>query len=149
MKGCKVGVRSEEHTSELQSPDQLVCRLLLEKKKRNMSCHLSPINKRNSVPEQRNGNLLICFTFSSSHRLLSIFQELFFFFNDTATIEIYTLSLHDALPILNQSPGVRDMFLPQLLSMADPSSSSQRRSEEHTSELQSPDHLVCRLLLEK
>src|SRR5256885_316475 len=58
-------VRSEEHTSELQSPCNLVCRLLLEKKKNNT-------------------------------RTLLFF---FFFFNDTATTEIYTLSLHDALPI--------------------------------------------------
>src|SRR5258708_31450140 len=76
-----------------------------------------------------------------------------FFFNDTATTEIYTLSLHDALPIspgrLRQpgmpapSPG-RAGRLPaaRLRAAAD-------RSEEHTSELQSPDHLVCRLLLEK
>src|SRR5574341_1153945 len=55
--------RSEEHTSELESPTNLVCRLLLEKKKK----------KKNVV--------------------------VFFFFNDTATTEIYTLSLHDALPI--------------------------------------------------
>src|SRR5947208_3480609 len=56
--------RSEEHTSELQSPDHLVCRLLLEKKK--------------------------------------ISSPLFYFFNDTATTDIYTLSLHDALPILRE-----------------------------------------------
>src|SRR2546421_11532168 len=77
----------------------------------------------------------------------------FFFFNDTATTEIYTLSLHDALPIsraggagrrrrlrggqLGRSPG---------LAGAD---GRDRRSEEHTSELQSRSDLVCRLLLEK
>src|SRR5258708_29425863 len=101
----------------------------------------------------------------------------FFFFNDTATTEIYTLSLHDALPI-SSSP------IPNPASTTHPpactSTSSRRtdgssstwpapawrppswsspcrrsscriamRSEEHTSELQSPDHLVCRLLLEK
>src|SRR2546422_3451243 len=72
----------------------------------------------------------------------------FFFFNDTATTEIYTLSLHDALPIsrlphsnsdrgeARKSNGVVDM-------------SAGGRSEEHTSELQSRLHLVCRLLLEK
>src|SRR5215216_8108766 len=66
----------------------------------------------------------------------------FFFFNDTATTEIYTLSLHDALPI-----SLADAPFP-----ADHDPGGQRpheRSEEHTSELQSPDHLVCRLLLEK
>src|SRR6476660_10506946 len=66
----------------------------------------------------------------------------FFFFNDTATTEIYTLSLHDALPIFLQEEhcNIQGRICPpeHLL-----------RSEEHTSELQSPDHLVCRLLLEK
>src|SRR5216684_9128948 len=69
--------------------------------------------------------------------------RLFFFFNDTATTEIYTLSLHDALPI---SPGPSSPWsgfaVPALYGMP-------RRSEEHTSELQSRLHLVCRLLLEK
>src|SRR6266446_3569673 len=65
---CGPTARSEEHTSELQSPCNLVCRLLLEKKKK------------------------IYFS--------SLYFFFFFFFNDTATTEIYTLSLHDALPIL-------------------------------------------------
>src|SRR5215216_7937798 len=68
---------------------------------------------------------------------------LFFFFNDTATTEIYTLSLHDALPI---SPS-RPTSTPTRGSWPPPASWT--RSEEHTSELQSPDQLVCRLLLEK
>src|SRR5258708_31906527 len=73
----------------------------------------------------------------------------FFFFNDTATTEIYTLSLHDALPISNFSLGpVMEPARNMNLSMAR-SARWPRRSEEHTSELQSPDHLVCRLLLEK
>src|SRR3970282_2972171 len=68
----------------------------------------------------------------------------FFFFNDTATTEIYTLSLHDALPI----------FLPKCLDRfaGDDATADRRlnrRSEEHTSELQSHHDLVCRLLLEK
>src|SRR5208283_6161732 len=67
----------------------------------------------------------------------------FFFFNDTATTEIYTLSLHDALPISGQlhPPGPRRPA--RLRRCAGP------RSEEHTSELQSHHDLVCRLLLEK
>src|SRR5580658_11297598 len=66
----------------------------------------------------------------------------FFFFNDTATTEIYTLSLHDALPIF---PG-RDYGW----AWAAPGFGRDcARSEEHTSELQSPCNLVCRLLLEK
>src|SRR6266480_7567990 len=69
----------------------------------------------------------------------------FFFFNDTATTEIYTLSLHDALPIWPPATACP--------ARSPPTSRSWRmgwsRSEEHTSELQSPVHLVCRLLLEK
>src|SRR2546422_10143809 len=83
----------------------------------------------------------------------------FFFFNDTATTEIYTLSLHDALPIyrgldvhdegqtdpraLRPAP---DQLTPSCGRLSPQASS---RSEEHTSELQSRLHLVCRLLLEK
>src|SRR2546430_10536299 len=73
----------------------------------------------------------------------------FFFFNDTATTEIYTLSLHDALPI-SSLPGRIKNTTPSA-----PASSYWRtrsgcgRSEEHTSELQSQSNLVCRLLLEK
>src|SRR5258708_23857432 len=81
---------------------------------------------------------------------------IFFFFNDTATTEIYTLSLHDALPICQfahlrgilaaERPVCQRLQLPQ----AGPAQTGlDTRSEEHTSELQSPDHLVCRLLLEK
>src|SRR2546422_4244662 len=86
-----------------------------------------------------------------------VLSLLFFFFNDTATTEIYTLSLHDALPILMpsatfESPSVREREgaarsnaprrYPALVT-------AKMRSEEHTSELQSRLHLVCRLLLEK
>src|SRR5262245_65147395 len=83
------------------------------------------------------------------HALIVLFSFLylyFFFFNDTATTEIYTLSLHDALPIYRH---------PRRLARRDAASRrvrpalSRGRSEEHTSELQSLRHLVCRLLLEK
>src|SRR5260370_709957 len=74
-KSVQPGTRSEEHTSELQSHLNLVCRLLLEKKKTNTS--------------------------------LPHYFSLFFFFNDTATTEIYTLSLHDALPICTVADGDR------------------------------------------
>src|SRR6266581_9408509 len=66
----------------------------------------------------------------------------FFFFNDTATTEIYTLSLHDALPIRLPPIGGRRCSGRRRKTFG-------WRSEEHTSELQSPVHLVCRLLLEK
>src|SRR2546429_2808890 len=75
----------------------------------------------------------------------------FFFFNDTATTEIYTLSLHDALPI---SEFETCEWEPPTQRSARPKEAEERfpsevRSEEHTSELQSRLHLVCRLLLEK
>src|SRR5262249_61661237 len=69
----------------------------------------------------------------------------FFFFNDTATPEIYTLSLHDALPISNS----RSPAGPMLKCDRSGVGINEYRSEEHTSELQSLTNLVCRLLLEK
>src|SRR3712207_7459183 len=92
---------------------------------------------------------------------LSLYR--FFFFNDTATTEIYTLSLHDALPILK--PGTKDNKVNIVLAcpldfMGNKdlkneyknfiwNEGKEIRSEEHTSELQSRQYLVCRLLLEK
>src|SRR5256885_15373107 len=82
------------------------------------------------------GNLLIIF---------------FFFFNDTATTEIYTLSLHDALPIYPVSNEEDSAVTKQLSTINSTPNCAWKlgRSEEHTSELQSPCNLVCRLLLEK
>src|SRR5260370_14696069 len=80
---------------------------------------------------------------------------LFFFFNDTATTEIYTLSLHDALPISQRSECVRALSFHPLTAPLQLEASfgivvvKSIRSEEHTSELQSHLNLVCRLLLEK
>src|SRR5215216_8137505 len=74
---------------------------------------------------------------------------LFFFFNDTATTEIYTLSLHDALPISPAAGSSTPRPPRRCAPSSRPPGSRSARSEEHTSELQSPDHLVCRLLLEK
>src|SRR5438093_8547677 len=71
-----------------------------------------------------------------------------FFFNDTATTEIYTLSLHDALPISPSTLMGRCCRIPSFAS-ASSRSLTPVRSEEHTSELQSLTNLVCRLLLEK
>src|SRR2546430_13125185 len=90
-------------------------------------------------------------------------RSFFFFFNDTATTEIYTLSLHDALPISTPRCGP-EYFFRRRRNPAHPairrfrrcraqsrrlSCTCSRRSEEHTSELQSQSNLVCRLLLEK
>src|SRR5438552_18604394 len=79
---------------------------------------------------------------------------LLFFFEITASTEIYTLSLHDALPIFRccrkDARSLRGIFPEEAPPEAPENFSRPRgRSEEHTSELQSPDHLVCRLLLEK
>src|SRR5438309_5764541 len=85
---------------------------------------------------------------------------LFFFFNDPATTEIYTLSLHDALPIPVAVAEHRAVAVPERVGQVvavvhddpDPAAAPVERvarSEEHTSELQSQFHLVCRLLLEK
>src|SRR5258708_16589310 len=93
--------------------------------------------------------------------VLSVLFYCLFFFNDTATTEIYTLSLHDALPISPGWPGSSSALhacgAPHARGRRRTAGSTTRRrrttsgmrSEEHTSELQSPDHLVCRLLLEK
>src|SRR6266567_9448814 len=74
----------------------------------------------------------------------------FFFFNDTATTEIYTLSLHDALPIADMLQ-LHSGYTPDQVKGALLASGRKvgDRSEEHTSELQSQSNLVCRLLLEK
>src|SRR6266511_6100471 len=71
------------------------------------------------------------------------FVFLFFFFNDTATTEIYTLSLHDALPISKCRSRAGSSW------RSVPAARRRTRSEEHTSELQSRENLVCRLLLDK
>src|SRR2546422_6098773 len=83
----------------------------------------------------------------------------FFFFNDTATTEIYTLSLHDALPIFTRARTTARSRRPARprsrpgatrgRARATVARAGRSRSEEHTSELQSRLHLVCRLLLEK
>src|SRR2546430_9603923 len=84
------------------------------------------------------------------------FGAAFFFFNDTATTEIYTLSLHDALPIWKSQDNFRRIVanapsaVEHLSSVEWPwKRTLSFRSEEHTSELQSQSNLVCRLLLEK
>src|SRR5260370_1016672 len=96
--GAKITPRSEEHTSELQSHLNLVCRLLLEKKKK----------KRNSHT-RTNASLIIPSLYFSPHLPRS---SCFFFFNDTATTEIYTLSLHDALPIYSRSAHADQRHIP-------------------------------------
>src|SRR3989339_639095 len=136
-------LRSEEHTSELQSLTNIVCRLLLEKKN-------PTIKKLFCVP------CILLFLIPFCSLIFRLFlSECFetiphlllqYFFNDTATTEIYTLSLHDALPIC---PGHDHDGRGCLRRAADGARLHPERSEEHTSELQSLAYLVCRLLLAK
>src|SRR5690242_9750559 len=109
--------RSEEHTSELQSHVNLVCRLLLEKKNLMLTWVLVKqpqlVGKDNQtisfdqVGNQRPKRIVVAkTTLIGHHRVVfvddghhTVIQKCAFFFNDTATTEIYTLSLHDALPI--------------------------------------------------
>src|SRR6266536_3606748 len=88
---CRPKARSEEHTSELQSRVDLVCRLLLEKKKK------PPSSTFESIFPCVSRVVCLGLVLLTSHR--TVYLIFFFFFNDTATTEIYTLSLHDALPI--------------------------------------------------
>src|SRR5215813_4877069 len=127
-----VSCRSEEHTSELQSRPHLVCRLLLEKKKHQrctgawarlilLAASRSGIAKASRASRNE----------SASARTIRIF-----FFNDTATTEIYTLSLHDALPISTVSCTKRCTHCssrPRWCGSIGTTSAT--RSEEHTSEL--------------
>src|ERR1041385_2735017 len=100
----KPAARSEEHTSELQSRLHLVCRLLLEKKQIRPA---EPSPRRHLVVARRRKlrqrlDLLSCLS-----------RRRRFFFNDTATTEIYTLSLHDALPIWAQHDAVMPIANPR------------------------------------
>src|SRR6202049_3472551 len=102
-------VRSEEHTSELQSHEHLVCRLLLEKKKTHSpTTHVAPHTGTLALP--RHSTTLDGSYVTSSAAGVRLPSKpvprsgSFFFFNDTATTEIYTLSLHDALPISSPRP---------------------------------------------
>src|SRR5215475_10616126 len=114
--------RSEEHTSELQSRENLVCRLLLEKKKRTHPFTQTEIHDGNHIhqlngyqPQRGYGRNRVAQSLCGFHH---------FFFNDTATTEIYTLSLHDALPILWAANLVTSARLPSGVIARDATSSS-------------------------
>src|ERR1022692_4149391 len=96
--------RSEEHTSELQSPCNLVCRLLLEKKKKKLetllgSGGMTAHDVLHHGPHAAPGLRRLPRGAKARPVHVGSYPLFFFFFNDTATTEIYTLSLHDALPI--------------------------------------------------
>src|SRR5450432_2299828 len=97
--------RSEEHTSELQSRSDLVCRLLHEKKiiSSPAPSHAQKDHERNHKRRRKaNSYPFPVLSAGSAYSLTAVdcrYRFFFFFFNDTATTEIYTLSLHDALPI--------------------------------------------------
>src|ERR1039457_5331736 len=108
---CALPIRSEEHTSELQSPCNLVCRLLLEK---NSSPQSTPrrncwITECRMGPRHTSG-------WSPGLRKPSV-MSLTLFFNDTATTEIYTLSLHDALPIYTATTEIYTLSLHDALDL--------------------------------
>src|SRR6266480_5561511 len=90
---------------------------------------------------------MFCSSFSTC--LPFFFFFFFFFFNDTATTEIYTLSLHDALPISGNPSSLHHLGRRARRVVEESRQQIAERSEEHTSELQSHVNLVCRLLLEK
>src|ERR1039457_1276532 len=147
--------RSEEHTSELQSPCKLVCRLLLEKAAKP---NRRPIQQSTAASRSWFARSSTCpspttspFARARPARLPVMTRcPSPFFFNDTATTEIYTLSLHDGSSDLinaKKKKGNRIREDNSAFNLFD--NIFCRRSEEHTSELQSPCNLVCRLLLEK
>src|SRR5260364_188644 len=144
--------RSEEHTSELQSPDHLVCRLLLEKKKKTNDLLSTDKQKNNKL--LYSANIYFFSDFMAGKCKIVEFQcvirfycvSFFFFFlmirrPPRSTLFPYTTLFRS--PRRSRSSSCRR------IRRSRPRKISRRRSEEHTSELQSPDHLVCRLLLEK
>src|SRR5476649_261204 len=124
----------------------------LKKKKHSFAGSPKPYTISRKVPQsqrQRASNPFSCSWRPASVTRLcvtTISKSRIFFFNDTATTEIYTLSLHDALPIYHQVVGVH--LLEQVEIFLAIGGVGVHRSEEHTSELQSHSELVCRLLLE-
>src|SRR3954449_9325680 len=124
--------RSDRKSTRLNSSHTLISYAVFCLKKKN-SLHVHSRQQNGSLHYQRP---------CKAHHV----HVHFFFFNDTATTEIYTLSLHDALPI---SPSAIDRVEGSGVATLMGTFANSARSEEHTSELQSHSHLVCRLLLEK
>src|SRR5260363_414296 len=151
----EAGPRSEEHTSELQSPDHLVCRLLLEKKQRKQIPR--PYNNTNTLQAAR-GNIIESkpfhlypnsfWPFANLSPPCSHHSALFLFVMirrpPRSTLFPYTTLFRSVPEVLRAKIKVFTELYRKTRELE-----HLNRSEEHTSELQSPDHLVCRLLLEK
>src|ERR1022692_4229055 len=154
---------SEEHTSELQSPCNLVCGFCFDRKSTRLnSGHLVIsyavfcLKKKNTVRnrEGRDDEHVLRpaetrLTQDGGRQKSQCIAFFFFFFNDRAPPEIYPLSLHDPLPILERCLRLLPASAPAQPRGPELFAQPGDRSEEHTSELQSPCNLVCRLLLEK
>src|SRR5215208_3098695 len=111
-----------------------------------------PVEPHRPVPTRTRRNPRACFaprTTTATPTRHRCPRLPFFFLNDTATTEIYTLSLHDALPIRAAEDSLLFLKSERLTEELGERAVDLLRSEEHTSELQSRGHLVCRLLLEK
>src|SRR5260363_112375 len=135
------GLRSEEHTSELQSPDHLVCRLLLETKQ----SYLLPEGHAIAAFKSRRARAIVTVFPNAAQHPAIRFSFLMIRRPPRSTLFPYTTLFRSLCDILN-SGDCRCSLVPCDIQEIGP---SPQRSEEHTSELQSPDHLVCRLLLEK
>src|SRR6266487_3106269 len=145
------GSRSEEHTSELQSPVHLVCRLLLEKKKKKITYHIFTFN----IKHAKNSKFAILNMVVRTNLLVSILNNSIidkkanyrsFFFLMIRRPPRSTLFPYTTL-FRSRTSDLRDQC--PLRKCRAKTARCSTRSEEHTSELQSPVHLVCRLLLEK
>src|SRR6516164_3148779 len=146
-----IPLRSEEHTSELQSQFHLVCRLLLEKKKNLLFAFLLSLNIYFLIFISFFALSFFCVVVSS---FFSIFVSAFFFSESCALFFFFLMirrpprsTLFPYTTLFRPRPRPRRSFPPPTTSPA--WNRGRARSEEHTSELQSQFHLVCRLLLEK
>src|SRR3954449_1755170 len=127
--------RSDRKSTRLNSSHTLISYAVFCLKKKNPS---TVMTKTEPLPQR---SLRLVSRHGSSHR--------FFFFNDTAPTETYTLPLHDAYPICEGAQVIVEPIATWVAYLMYQAKATQVRSEEHTSELQSNSHLVCRLLLEK
>src|ERR1022692_4295510 len=151
VSNCKNGVRSEEHTSEFESPCNIICRLLLEKKKNGRTDRAATPQRSRGYSLWRDSSLRRSRCGLNAHALSELPEgdfanPVFFFF-----LMIRRPPRSTLFPYTTLFRSIRSRTLASCLPSFPPrcSSAKSSRSEEHTSELQSPCNLVCRLLLEK